>query len=206
MKKYENFISLGYFCSVALELQRLGLRSCSSPFDWCISEWSGVERAITDNFTDWLNYDKLYQNRVNHAHYRNLEYEISFFHDFNKYDSLESQLDEVKRKYERRIERFYENIQKPTLFIRYISTNHAGRKELNYLEQNYKRIIQKFKNYNSANEIIFIVNSEYSSEIIPVYQVAKDTGDGVARSPIEKNKKLKEFMSSCIELGGGERK
>lgn len=41
MKKYENFISLGYFCSVALELQRLGLRSCSSPFDWCISEWSG---------------------------------------------------------------------------------------------------------------------------------------------------------------------
>lgn len=74
------------------------------------------------------------------------------------------------------------------------------------MEQNYKRIIKKFKNYNSANEIIFIVNSEYSSEIIPVYQVAKDAGDGVARSPIEKNKELKEIMSSCIIFrGGGER-
>lgn len=27
MKEYKNFISLGYFCSVALELERIGLRS-----------------------------------------------------------------------------------------------------------------------------------------------------------------------------------
>lgn len=33
-EEYENVISLGYFCSVASEIERLGLRRHSGPFDW----------------------------------------------------------------------------------------------------------------------------------------------------------------------------
>lgn len=33
-ENYRHFISLGFFCSVASELERYGLRSASGPFDW----------------------------------------------------------------------------------------------------------------------------------------------------------------------------
>ena len=62
MKKYKHFISLGYFCSVALELERIGLRNCSSPFDWCITEWKGLEKALTTRFQNFLKYENLYHD------------------------------------------------------------------------------------------------------------------------------------------------
>ena len=46
-----NYISLGYFCSVASELERYGLRGESYPFDWVISDFGGVVEAIQNNFT-----------------------------------------------------------------------------------------------------------------------------------------------------------
>lgn len=39
MKKYESVISLGYFCSVAIELEKMGIRNFSTPFDWLITDW-----------------------------------------------------------------------------------------------------------------------------------------------------------------------
>ena len=47
---FSHFISLGYFCSVALELERVGLRSASSPFDWLVSDFSGVIDLIENHF------------------------------------------------------------------------------------------------------------------------------------------------------------
>lgn len=122
MKKYHHYISLGFFYSVALELERIGLRSTSSPFDWCISNFEGVIEAINNRFVDFFNYDYLFQSDKEHQNYLNTKYNIWFYHDFDKYHTLESQLQEVKQKYDRRINRFYEDISEPTLFIRYILT------------------------------------------------------------------------------------
>jgi hypothetical protein len=196
MKEYQHFISLGYFCSVASELERIGLRSCSSPFDWCISDWKGVEDAINNNFVNFLDYDTLRQSSIEHSIYQN-EYKIIFFHDFNKYDSLKKQLKVVQEKYERRIKRFYKNITEPTLFIRYIS-NENGRDEIDYLEINHDKIIQNLRRYNKNNDILFIANSEIKSCIIEVYQVDKDINDSVARRPLDKNKELYELLNSFI--------
>ena len=69
MKEYKHFISLGYFCSVALELERIGLRSASSPFDWCISNYKGVMKAIENRFEDFLNYDYLSQSDTDSNNY-----------------------------------------------------------------------------------------------------------------------------------------
>ena len=41
-----KYISLGYFCSIAIDLEKLGLRTESSPFDWVISDFEGVMLAI----------------------------------------------------------------------------------------------------------------------------------------------------------------
>lgn len=203
MEKYKHFISLGYFCSVALELERIGLRSCSSPFDWCISEWEGVERAITTHFENFLCYDNLYQNRIERAHYKDVTYDIAFFHDFNKYVPLEEQIDAVQAKYQRRIQRFYENISEPTLFIRYIS-NESGRKEIDYIEKNYTRIIRELKKFNSNNDIIFIANTEITSQVINIYTVEKDENDVVARKPLDKNLELYSLLEG-MEYGDRER-
>jgi len=44
-----HYISLGYFCSIAMDLEKLGLRTESSPFDWLISDFEGVIRALLDD-------------------------------------------------------------------------------------------------------------------------------------------------------------
>lgn len=121
MKQYKNFISLGYFCSVALELEKIGLRSTSSPFDWVISNYEGVINAIQNHFEDFLSYDHLLQSESIRKRYFDEKYRMWFFHDFDQYHSLKAQLPDVKAKYLRRIDRFYEDIKQPTLFVRYIS-------------------------------------------------------------------------------------
>lgn len=47
-----NYISLGYFCSIAMDLEKLGLRNESLPFDWVISDFEGVsKRTIASTLT-----------------------------------------------------------------------------------------------------------------------------------------------------------
>lgn len=205
MKKYDNFISLGYFCSVALELERFGLRRTSSPFDWCISDLEGIILAIDSNFEDFLKYTNLSQNKDSHGVYRDDKYNISFFHDFDKYLPLQKQISKVQEKYNRRIIRFYEIVTKPTLFVRYISDeqlNSQGKSiELDYIENNYDEIIGLFKSFNSDNDIIFIANSSVSSEKIRIYSVEPDENDVVARKPVDKNESLFSLFNQLECVG-----
>lgn len=200
MKHYDNFISLGYFCSVALELERIGLRSTSSPFDWCISDFDGVISAINNHFDGFLDYDLLNQSTLKRSRYFNSRYKVWFIHDFDQYHTLKDQLPLVAAKYERRIDRFYDNISRPTLFIRYISDeviNHEGKSaELDYIEKYNDSIITLLKSFNRENEIIYLANRGVESNIINIYQVDKDENDIVARNPFEKNKELNKLLMS----------
>ena len=201
MKQYEHFISLGYFCSVALELDRIGLRSSSYPFDWCISNFEGVIETIRNQFEGFLDYEHLLQSDATYNHYFNETYRIWFFHDFDKYHPLKKQLPKVRKKYMRRIERFYNDIKHPTLFVRYISDeiiNESTNKsiELEYIEKNHIEILSLLKSFNRENEIIYIANRGVSSSIINIFNVDKDDNDGVARKPLEKNQSLNDFLMS----------
>ncbi len=85
-----NYISLGYFCSVASELERYGLRGESYPFDWVISDFGGVVEAIQNNFSNFLDYDFLAQSSLNHSVYENTKYNIRFesVHNFFQYTTV----------------------------------------------------------------------------------------------------------------------
>ena len=48
-----NYVSLGHFCSVANELEMLGLRTEALPFDWVISDFEGIILLIKDRFNDF---------------------------------------------------------------------------------------------------------------------------------------------------------
>ncbi len=197
MKKH--YISLGYFCSIASELERLGLRNESSPFDWLISDFEGVIQAIQNHFADFIEYKYLAQNRQYRSYYLNTKYNIEFYHDFTKYASLKEQLPMVQDKYQRRIKRFYESISEPTLFVRYISDEqliNGTSKELLWIEENYDTIIALLKSFNEDNEILFIANDGVKSSKIVIHNVQKDNGDSVNRSPIVNTPSLSEMFNS----------
>lgn len=202
---YQNYISLGYFCEVAEDLEQLGLRNISSPFDWNISDFEGVIEAIGTRFRSFMDYDNLIQNARNRSQYLDEKYKIFFFHDFSKYQSLEKQYDKVKGKYERRIARFLKSIESPTIFFRYISNeikNPDGRsQELEWIEYNQNYINMVIQSYNKENKIIYIGDEETSSDSIEIYHVKKDSDDVVSRHPIINNTKLFPLVENMSVIG-----
>ncbi|MBQ7203703.1 MAG: hypothetical protein IJS03_06790 [Eubacterium sp.] len=195
-KRYNNIISLGFFCSVAQELEKYGFRNASYPFDWLISDFKGVIEVIERDFKDFLNYDYLSQMAVNPKYYINTAYGFQFYHDFNAYQPLSTQLNDVRKKYNRRINRFYKNITKPTLFVRYIENEV----EFKWIEENYIRIRELLKSFNPNKEIVYITNDEYSSTVFKAFYVEKDEGDTVARQPFSKSEELMSFFKNVDYL------
>ncbi len=200
MTEFRHFISLGSFCSVALDLEALGLREASMPFDWNIDlRFEGVIDCIEKGFAHFLDEEELRQSEEAPEHYMN-RYEIQFFHDFNMWDPLREQLPAVQDKYERRIRHFYQITAEPTLFIRYmddrILEEDGTPHELHYVEENYGHVMDVLKGLCPENELILIANSGVKSEKLKIYSVEKDKGDVVARVPREKNKELGELLDS----------
>ena len=195
-----KYISLGYFCSVAMDLEKMGLRSESSPFDWLISDFEGVIRAMENGFADFLNYDDLSQNKAYRTIYKNTRYTIDFYHDFDSLIPLADQLPQVESKYRRRIDRFYESIKEPTLFIRYISDEElvdGKSRELLWIEDNFDRIMGLIRSFNPENDILFMANTGVTSEKFHIYTVEKDKGDAVARSPLFKCSEVHGLLSTA---------
>jgi hypothetical protein len=143
-------ISLGSDCSIAYNLQILGLREESFPFDWILSK--NVVNILKNNFEDFCNpkflkmvsiqdtekfckIDKNFKNKIVEKEKKNKmirvihnKYKIQFLHDFTL-DFFD--VSEFFDKYQRRIERFIkimknENIQKHLYRI----CKHDEREEL----------------------------------------------------------------------------
>lgn len=191
---YSNYISLGYFCEVAQDLEVLGLRNTSSPFDWGISSFKGVIKAISSGFDDFLDKDSLLQSERDRRHYLDPKYDYFSFHDFSQYQSLDSQYDFVRDKYYRRIARFLDNIKEPTLFFRYISSEKTSSNnkslELTWIEENEDYIASVLRNPCSLNDLILIGNEDTISDTVKIYHVATDEGDHVSRKPIRNSGEL----------------
>lgn len=181
---FKHFISLGHCCYVAIELEKLGLRDASMPFDWVRTRWHAITRSLNTNFAGYLNYDSLYQKRNDLHAYKNLEYGVGFFHDFVSYKSLKSQINSVKKKYSRRIKRFSDYITEPTLFIRYMWDSD----ELIYITEHYAEVEKMVKHYNPYNEIVFISHDDVGeldvSRIKFLFLIKKEENAELCETPI----------------------
>lgn len=192
IKEYSHFISLGCFCGVAEELERLGLRDASYPFDWLIGPYDSYIKLINSNFDDFLNQDYIYQWSSDQKRYDNVKYDISFFHDFSKYDDFYSQIENVQEKYSRRIERFYKSIKQPTLFIRYTNKQEEAGFFKNHIEEQRKF----FKQFCSDNEFIVVANKGLDAgDNEWVFYVEADENDTVARRFVCKNSELEKILT-----------
>jgi hypothetical protein len=125
---YEQLcISLGFNCTMALQLDRNQLRKKSFPFDWNVTSLQGLCDVIDNHFADFLNPHYLIV-RTGSAYVpgvTNVKYNIALAHDFPDTQGVVASnyldyLPDIQEKYERRIKRFYNacNMAEKVYFFR----------------------------------------------------------------------------------------
>ena len=181
-----------------MELERVGLRNGSYPLDWIISgSFKSVITMIENHFEGFIDKNNLFQEfDINPSYYYNKACNVHFYHDFSPYKSLDCQYDYFAKKYSRRIDRFYETVKHPTIFIRYC----MNLEDLEYIKINQQQILTLLKTFNSQNEIIYIAHTGKHFDIENIYYVEKDVGDGVARTFLKKLPELREHLTACSIL------
>lgn len=193
-KKFQHVISLGHACAVAHEMERHGYRDHSGPFDWCGSRSLKLKMQLLEEefkpFIAGLRVDNLYQRDIPNI-YLMKEYQIYFVHDFNDVDDLGSQLPSVIQKYKRRICQFYKDIVEPCLFIYYL----YDQDDADWIDCNYDYILRFFKQFNEANEIVYITPSGVNFKQ-KTFFVENDEGADHAYDFTQKSKELLEFMTN----------
>lgn len=150
-KKYENCISLGWFCGTASSMEQYGLRSHSGPFDWYFSDFESVLKMIETDFSDFMKKENLVVDQDNSKVFHDIKYGFCCNHDIS--GDFETEYPQIYRKYMRRVERFLCDVHKPTCFIRAVRSEE----EIQYIEENQNYIHRVIKNGNSGNEIVFLL-------------------------------------------------
>lgn len=149
------YVPIGNNCRVAWYLQSVGLRNCAFPFDWSVSPIESVFEIIkTDfkNFFDLNNFiflpstkrflfendedePKLVDDVITPVY--DQKFHILYVHDFSEKGKKE--YEEVKRKYQRRVERLQKilkNKKNKIIFI-YDNSDINQWQESQYLKVNY---------------------------------------------------------------------
>ena len=116
---YDIVYSLGDSCGCPSFLDDAGLRSFAGPFDW-VGNVNGLYESFAfmmNGFADFLNFEDFKVRTAPkpvdpryHA-YDNARTDFIFIHDFPKEIPMTESFADVKKKYERRIERFYKTIR-----------------------------------------------------------------------------------------------
>lgn len=198
--RYRHVISLGYFCSTALELQRYGLRDASYPLDWNITPIQSALSMIQSGFDGFMEFDRLSQEpqRV-----LDTGSGIYLYNDFDTSRPMLQQYEAVRAKYARRIERFRHATRQPTLFVRYINSEvhppgHVDSlmapnlEEFTYLNEHMVDVLAILRQANPRNDLLLVGNTGLPKVCggLPVYTVTPDDYDWVARKFLQKNPEL----------------
>lgn len=198
-KKYKNVISLGYWCGPALELRRTGFRSASFPFDWLIVDFREVIRLIESGFQDFFVCDNMAQYESNPYYYIDTIHGTEFYHDFDAYKSFDAQFNEISEKYNRRIKRFYKEIESPTLFIRYLKNEE----ECEWIQGHLEGIIKLLKKSNQKNTIVFVGDVTYSSYFSDFFYPITNSKEGkVVDNFLDLTPSLMDYIKATVTPPG----
>lgn len=119
-RKYDFICALGYACGCAQYMKRAGLRSCAGPFDWIgLIDMDARVRIIESDFADFMHIEDFvamskserdFNDKACDA-YMNRRTKLWFVHDFPTGVPFADAFPRIAAKYERRIERFRENMR-----------------------------------------------------------------------------------------------
>ena len=192
MTLYKHVISLGWFCSVAEEIEKLGLRSASYPFDWILTDGKTVEEIMKGEFADYLKSDKLIQDaEVPNMYHHSGRKCLVYVHDIDPYENYENQIEKAQMKYARRLTRLRHDICEPCIFLRYIQDEE----EYRYIVKKHDEISSWLQGFNPENQIVYIANKELGQSDF-IWSVEKDNQDTVARNFLDQLPGLKKWLLS----------
>lgn len=152
---FSNFISLGSACLTASSMSKYGLRSWSGPFDWLVTDslqW--VLHYMENDFEDFLLRDNLERIDEYPKAFRDKVSGFVFHHDYEY--PFEEKYDELKQRYQKRIDRFISAVEKPTCFLRSVISPN----DIEYIAGEYQYINDVIRKKNSKSEIVFLVRKD----------------------------------------------
>ncbi len=161
--------SLGAACSCANTLKGMGLRNMSSPFDWLYgSSFEARIDLLLNNFENFMNKEDLIysgkQESISCDIYKNTRTNITFNHDFISNIPFDTSYTMVKSKYDRRIKRLLELIDKASsLLIVYMDIPNTKPLETDIVIEKHKEISAKYPHKNI--EIYYIKLSTQEESI-----------------------------------------
>ena len=190
MKKFQEIVPLGFLCMVAQDLEKMGMRNNSYPFDWVITDFSDVIAIIKNGFSEFL--QDVCQDEEHDNVYHDVKTGVAYYHDFFPDKTIEQQIDAVRVKYSRRIARFYETAKNPTLYIRFV----RNERDLAYIEDSFSEIEDIFKNLNSQSECVYILSKELAQTTkLRKYFVAEGLDH-----PILSSGELRGFIKKTVAI------
>ena len=171
-KKFDLICSIGEDCACSMYLRKFNLQNGSYPFDWLTkSNFDTRINLIINDFQDFCNKEdfvKLENIRSSISDYKNIEYknkktDFYFYHDFDANLDFDDVYEIVKKRYERRINRFYKHINnsKNILFVFWGRTDFIDNEKL---IEYYQLLKNKFKNQNIY--LLILENTPQQNEFI----------------------------------------
>lgn len=154
-QEYDFIFGIGQACSCSETLRLSGLQFQSYPLDWLFggSITSRMD-LLLNNFENFINKDDLTkvgerENPLPCDIYYNNSNGLTFNHDFALRQDINDTYPSVKEKYDRRIKRLYDNIEKSNkILIVYIQTpmdtKPTGIREI--LKEYYAKLSERFPN------------------------------------------------------------
>ena len=165
--KFDLIVSLGEDCACTSYLRRFNLQNHSYPFDWLTNgHFENRIELVVNNFKDFINKDDLKEMERPkhfppdslHKYYENTRTKLYFWHDFSLNIDFDEDYNAVKEKYDRRIKRFYEEIEKSEKVL-FVWLSHSSVQDVELIKETYSRFTNKF-----LGKEIFLLMIENSSD------------------------------------------
>ncbi|MBE7704855.1 MAG: hypothetical protein E7Z90_03460 [Cyanobacteria bacterium SIG29] len=166
LKKYDFIFSIGEACSCTQLLRENDLQFASYPLDWVAG--SNFEERINlflNQFKNYINKDDLeyaFYNGINDCNaYYNKQNDFTFNHDFSAKLDFNVSYDEVKSKYNRRIERLYSDINKSNSILMVwveLPLTDSKKADKSSIVEIFNKVLLKYP--NKKFDLLYIVNNE----------------------------------------------
>lgn len=151
-KTFDIIYSIGTDCACAMYMKKCGMRKTSGPLDWITKpDFMTRINLICNYFEGFLEKENMRQlvvdrqglNDVNNDSYEDINTGFKFYHDFKRDGNFDKSYLQVKEKYNRRIIRFYNLIDKSkrVLFIFYNQENITTNEQIILA---YEKLYKKF--------------------------------------------------------------
>jgi hypothetical protein len=160
-RRFRHVVSLGGTCKLAGMLRSYGLRDGSYPFDWNVGSPDAVLRLIDTGFEDFLRPGSLV---LDDGVVCDTGSGVCMPNDFDVSRPLDDQVEAVRARYARRVERFREATSEPTLFLR----RAWGDDELQWLLAHQEEALAILRRSHPGNGLVIVTGSEIVPDPAPL--------------------------------------